>query len=186
MLLVRTCVVCRAIGPGICPACIGLLDPSLNWRPDGPIDGWTSLFAYEGAGRDVVTRLKYANHRDALDQLAGAMSRLTSALGTDVVTWAPTSPTRRRRRGFDQAELLACRVARTSAVPCRRLLRRLEGDAQTGHDRAARAQVRFEALAPVIGTVLIVDDVRTTGATLRRGHGGPRRRRRARARRHRG
>jgi predicted amidophosphoribosyltransferase len=167
MLLVSSCVVCRSIGPGICPTCVALLDPSLRWRPDGPIDGWTSLFAYEGAGRDVITRLKYANHRDAVDQLAGAMSRLTSQLGIDVVTWAPTSPVRRRRRGFDQSEMLARKVASPTSAPCRRLLRRVDGEAQTGHDRATRARVRFESVTRVVGTVLIVDDVRTTGATLR-------------------
>jgi len=167
MLLVSSCVVCGAIGPGICRACVGLLDPSLRWRADGPIDGWTSLFAYEGAGRRVVTRLKYANHRDALDQLVGALSGLTAGLGIDAVTWVPTSAQRRRRRGFDQAELLARGVARTNALECRRLLRRAPGGSQTGHDRVTRARVGFESVAGVVGTVLVIDDVRTTGASLR-------------------
>ncbi len=167
MLLVSSCVVCGETGPGICPACVDLLDPSLRWRADGPIDGWSSLFAYEGAGRRVVTRLKYGNHRDALGQLGVALGRLSADLGVDVVSWAPTSAGRRRRRGFDQAELLARGIARHHALPCRALLRRARGASQTGHDRATRSQVAFVALEPVIGTVLIVDDVRTTGSTLR-------------------
>ena len=50
----------------------------------------------------------------------------------DVVTWAPTTAARRRQRGFDQAELLARALARRLHVPCRRLLLRPPGNAQTG------------------------------------------------------
>jgi predicted amidophosphoribosyltransferase len=86
----------------------------------------------------------------------------------DVVTWAPTTPVRLRGRGFDQARLLARAVARRRGLPCRPLLRRWAGPAQTGRDAAARrAGPLFSASGPVRGRrVLLVDDVVTTGATV--------------------
>lgn len=85
----------------------------------------------------------------------------------DVVTWAPTSRRRRRARGYDQAELLARAVARRSRLRSRPLLRRLSEQPQTGRGRRDRlAGPRFVAAAVPGATVLVVDDVWTTGATL--------------------
>jgi predicted amidophosphoribosyltransferase len=90
-----------------------------------------------------------------------------------VVTWAPTAPARRRSRGYDQAELLAVAVARRWGLPCRALLGRRgrgpeAGRAQTGASAAARRRgPSLVARSPVPGPVVVVDDVTTTGATLR-------------------
>ncbi|MDP9070431.1 MAG: ComF family protein, partial [Actinomycetota bacterium] len=67
------------------------------------------------------------------------------------------------------ARLLAVAVARGAQLPCRPLLRRMPGPAQTGRSRAERLagptlQVRGRATVPP--GVIVVDDVVTTGATL--------------------
>ena len=91
----------------------------------------------------------------------------------DVVCPVPASPRRRRRRGFDHADLLARSAAATLGVPSARLLA-LRHDIA---DRGAQAQVsagrdvRELAAAmtgrrPVRGHVLLVDDVVTTGTTV--------------------
>jgi competence protein ComFC len=92
----------------------------------------------------------------------------------DVVTWAPTSVGRRRRRGFDQAELLAREVAALLGLPVARLLvHRPDYGSQTGATRSTREARAAEGLfRPASGfqmdcRVLLVDDVITTGATLR-------------------
>lgn len=151
-----------------CAACAASLrPPSLVVPPDG-LDGCAALFVYEGVGRELVARLKYRNARAALPRLAEALAAMVDAASVDVVTWPPTTVARRRRRGFDQSELLARAVARRLGRPCHRLLRRPPGPAQTGQPAAARRQGPvFVPTGPLAaGHVLLVDDVRTTGATL--------------------
>ncbi len=130
------------------------------------LDTCAALLAYEGVGRELVARLKYRNARAAAGFLAGAMAALVDAGEVDVVTWAPTTAARRRRRGFDQAALLARLVARRMGRPCRPLLTRPSGPPQTGRPGAARRLPRAFAARPSCGRVLLVDDVVTTGATM--------------------
>ena len=116
----------------------------------------------------MVHGLKYRNRRVVARQLAAVLVRRLPQLPVDLVTWAPTGAVRVRRRGFDQAELLARAVARELGVPCRRLLYRSHGTVQTGADRAARLEgPSFRGRAASGGlSVLLIDDVVTTGATL--------------------
>jgi predicted amidophosphoribosyltransferase len=135
--------------------------------------GIAAAVPFVGVGRAVVTALKYRNQRAIAGPLAELVAQLIAgeavASALQVVTWAPTSGERRRRRGVDQAELVARRLARQIGLPCRPMLRRLAGDPQTGRSRAERLsgpQFVARPLAPA-RRVLLVDDVVTTGATLR-------------------
>jgi predicted amidophosphoribosyltransferase len=129
---------------------------------------------FTGRARDVVLGLKYRNRRQVARHLAGLVVNAIVANGDhrdlDVVTWAPTSATRRRARGFDQGELIAGYVGRQLGVPSRRLVERCGDDhTQTGRSRRERLEgVSFRARPGLNGShVLVVDDVVTTGATLR-------------------
>lgn len=166
MLLPVHCVVCRTLGSTLCELCAAQLVPAPEAPPLPPLDRAVALFAYEGVGRTVVSRLKFDGHRDAVGPM-GAMLAAAIDAPVDLVTWVPTSPARRRRRGYDQAELLARSTARSLGVPVRRTVRRQTGPAQTGLDRAARMQASFSPVGrPPQGFVAVVDDVRTTGASL--------------------
>jgi predicted amidophosphoribosyltransferase len=164
--------VCGFRGSSPCPGCLERLRPAPGLRPPPGLTSLVALLAYEGAGRELVARLKYRNHRAALGGLARAGASLVSPV-PDVVTWAPTSTARRQARGYDQAELLARGVGRALDRPVRRLLRRGAGGAQTGRTRLERLE--GPSFLPAWGAtaarlagrrVLVVDDVVTTGATM--------------------
>jgi ComF family protein len=131
--------------------------------------------AYEGIARRLILNLKYHNRRQVVSVLVEllaqrVMQRIPNiATICDVVTWAPTSTARVRRRGHDQSELLARRLAKVLDVPCRRLLIKTSTNVQTGASREERLRgsVFSARKLGVNSHVVVVDDVVTTGTTLR-------------------
>jgi ComF family protein len=91
-----------------------------------------------------------------------------------VITWVPLSRKRKRTRGYDQARLLAEALAAGSSIPCSGLLvKQREAAPQSGsggrEERKAniRDAYRTKNEIDIRGkTVLLVDDIVTTGATL--------------------
>ncbi|MDQ1521448.1 MAG: hypothetical protein QOI55_2521 [Actinomycetota bacterium] len=162
------CAGCGRRGRPVCDACARALAPAPGAPPPTFVDDWFALYAYENVARELVARIKYRNARAILPFFADAIAEVaTHRWRVDGVTWAPTTTARRRERGFDHAELLARAVAKRMRVPARRDLVRTTAEPQTGRPYATRHDaVSFRAVhsSP---TVLLVDDVATTGATLR-------------------
>jgi len=170
MLFETRCAGCDRPGAPICTTCrFALVGPAP--RPDA--HGVIAAIPFAGRARDVVLGFKYRNRRAVGRHLAGLLVNRLIESGEldqiDVVTWAPTSSSRRRERGFDQGELIARTVGRQLGLPVRRLLDRRDHDRQTGRSRVERlAGPSFVARPGLDGFgVLVVDDVVTTGATLR-------------------
>jgi predicted amidophosphoribosyltransferase len=176
MLFAPTCAGCATPGSSLCAACRDGLEPPPPVPTPPGLDALVSLFAYDGVGRRLVLGLKYRNRRGDLsllaDGMAGAAAQALDSVGAadqrPVVTWAPTTAARRRRRGYDQARLLAAALGPRVDAPVRHLLRRTPSPPQTGAGRALRWErpvfVGTGAAAPP--WVLLVDDVCTSGATL--------------------
>lgn len=149
-----------------CAECAG-------WGPGVPRAAAPFLMR-DGAAR-LVRALKYGGWRAAARPMAAEMAASARAIappeGATLVP-VPLTPARLRERGFDQASLLARRLAGELGWPCRHLLsRRPGGRRQARLGRVARSdnvRGRFHVKAapsPGLGPVVLVDDVLTTGAT---------------------
>jgi len=169
MIFTTRCAGCEAPGAPICRTCrFALVSRACPEAPDDVV----VAAPFSGRVRDVLLGFKYRNRRAVAGHLAGLLVNRLVAAGrpVDIVTWAPTSRRRRRERGFDQAELVARHVARQLGVPARRLLERTDADGpQTGRDRRARLHAPMFRAHPHVprARILLIDDVVTTGATLR-------------------
>lgn len=129
--------------------------------------------AYEGTGLVLLRRFKFEGRLDALAVLVEILARRARGVGADGVAFVPRPIGRLRETGRDPAWELARALARSLGLPLREdaLTRTRAPSLQRDLDpEARRANVRgsFRAASDGIErhTVLLVDDVVTTGATL--------------------
>ena len=167
------CAGCGALGASPCPTCIDALHPAEPLEASPPLRDLVALIRYEDASRPFIADLKYRGAWATARVLGPGMAALAEeTIGgrvTDLtITWAPTTVRRARDRGFDQAEVLAREIGHRSGYRVERLLGRVAGPRQTGRTRSQRAEgIEFDAVRSIDGPVLVIDDVVTTGATLR-------------------
>ena len=128
------------------------------------------MVRYSTEARQTVADLKYHRHKPLALNIAQVMAQLGAVFPLpDVLTWIPTTDNRKASRGFDHAELIARHLGALVSCPSRRLLRRTSTGHQTGHGRTTRLEnVSFVASPMAVGRkIWVIDDVWTTGATLR-------------------
>jgi ComF family protein len=194
LLLPITCCVCSAQVQkrrwgGACPDCWSSLIPleppfcSQCGEPFPAIEGLCgfclrgehafdfarSALLFTNTLREIIHHLKYADRvslaRPLGDILRQCLERENFA--GDYVVPVPLHRARERTRGFNQAELIAARLGRPMSM---RLLRRKKNTAsQTGLTRSQRQHnlaAAFEVRGEIRGSVILVDDVYTTGSTM--------------------
>lgn len=124
--------------------------------------------------KKLVLSLKYFNNYLAAELLGSYMSELVKreALKVDIVTFVPISKNVRRKRGYNQAKLLAETVSSKVNKPCLELLEKVkETKDQIGLNKEERWGnvsdcFKFNEKLCIEGkNILLVDDVITTGAT---------------------
>ena len=133
-----------------------------------------SAAVYEGPLEKALHRFKYEGRRPLRQPLALLLAEHLAVEGVaaEAVTWVPLHPARQRRRGYNQAELLGRELARLCGLPTvADLVRLRDTPPQVGLDRLRRqANVAgaFGWEGPELHrrSLLLVDDVATTGATL--------------------
>lgn len=137
-----------------------------------------AAFVYGGSIARVIVRMKYEGRPDLArplgDLLWAAIEPQRAALADAVVVPVPLHPARLAERGFNQSALIACCIARRLRVSLvtMALVRVRSTLPQTTLDRQRRTENvagAFVVRAPdriANRPILLIDDVRTTGATL--------------------
>jgi predicted amidophosphoribosyltransferase len=131
--------------------------------------GARAPFLYAGPARAAIIRLKFSGWRSVAAALADAMVAVGPP-SADAVTWVPLARRRLAERGYDQARALAVAVGARLDLPVVRLAHRVLATGpqarRTGEERRAAMKGAFQpARLPAPTSVLLIDDVLTTGAT---------------------
>jgi ComF family protein len=185
--LCRSCrLITHDVADPTCPRCGMELGPHETARPrcascrNVPLrfDRAVAAARHAGAARQLVLALKFAMRRENVIPLSKMLARRLCETGisgrVQMIIPVPLHRRRRRERGFNQSELLAREVGRLLDLPVRaHCLRRVtDTPPQTltilPSDRRANVKGAFAVRRdPRLQgkTVLLVDDVLTTGAT---------------------
>ena len=177
------CAFCRRLldrrEKGVCRFC----RPKLPYVPaDGQIqhfrnvDKCLSPLYYHGNVKDSLHRYKFGGATAYADIYSEFIVKCIdeNQISCDSITWVPLSRRRLRKRGYDQAELLAELIAKHLGQRPVRLLKKLRDtppQSQTGSPEKRRANIAgaYACLRPALvrgKRILLVDDIVTTGATL--------------------
>ncbi|MDP1734425.1 MAG: ComF family protein [Sulfuritalea sp.] len=159
------CPVCALPTPGstICGAC-------LKQAPH--FDATRAVFRYEPPVDSLIQALKYAHRLASADFLGKALAQLATPVRPDLILPVPLSRARLAERGFNQAVEIARPLAATLGVPLelshvRRCRDTPPQASLPWKERVKNIRHAFECEIDLSGkTVLVVDDVMTTGATL--------------------
>lgn len=140
-------------------------------------DRGAAAFTYTGAMRQAVRRMKFSNRRDYIpffaEAMAQALERWLPIWRPELILPVPMHPARRRRRGYNQAELLAERIGRMTGIQVKKDLlfctRAVKPQKELGRRerlRNLRGSFGVQGAFPKGSRILLVDDVCTTGSTL--------------------
>lgn len=177
------CPFCRAILRKDETALCGACRRSLPWTQGAAriqsfrhLDKCVSPLYYEEDVRRSLLRYKFGGISVYAPKYAELMldALAQSEISFDLISWAPLGRKRLRRRGYDQARLLAEALEARLGKPCPQLLvKTLDNPPQSGTSSAKQRRSNVSGVYRVTDptlvrgeSVLLVDDIVTTGATL--------------------
>ena len=174
LLYPRKCVGCGRSGAFLCDVCIAEAPRAADATGVG-LDLVLAPFQMQGAAQRAVHRLKYNGVRGLAPVMGIVMAQHLARHGVspDLIVPVPLHASRRRERGYNQTELLAGEAGSWLKAPVDAgLLERTEragpqARAASREERWANVAGAFRARREAIGkSIVIIDDVTTTGATL--------------------
>lgn len=176
ILLPKKCLGCGEEGTYICKNCEVFLS-EVNMFEVKPSTHIMSVWEYEGVIEKAILRIKYDGCHDIIDELVEkAFEKIKLNLPSNThITYVPMYKKKEKQRGFNQAELIAKKIGEQTGRPVIKLLEKMKDNrSQVGlgpQERLENVNGVFKIFEVGSSTfkpqsVLIVDDVYTTGATM--------------------
>lgn len=136
----------------------------------------TALYDY-GSMADSIFRFKYAGRMEYGSfygsELYHKRVRWLTAIHPDALIPVPVHPSRKRSRGYNQAELIARKLSELSGIPMEAsLIRRvkrtrpLKGLSHSERQNNLKRAFKISINDVKLNTIVIIDDIYTTGATI--------------------
>ncbi len=177
ILLPKTCVACGKEGKYICEKCSLFLSEAPTVFMAGGLEELVSAWEYEGVIRDVIFKIKYDGMFDVIDELVGKAFEIREPYVPEdtIITFVPMFKKKEKRRGFNQAELIAKKVGEITGREVFPLIEKIKDTpSQTELDKEERlinVKDSFALFRPGLNkslaeNVLLIDDVWTSGATM--------------------
>lgn len=156
---------------GLCVDCAEGIEAFVTAPQIDHVDGYTAAYVYNDVSANMIKKLKYNGARYLARPLADALN-IPEGWEIDAVVPVPLHYKRIAERGFNQSELIAKRLAKRLGLKYdgTLLVRRYDTKQQTRMTAAGRRRNlkdAFLADEKCDGlSILLIDDVRTTGSTL--------------------
>lgn len=167
------CLVCGLEGDLLCLDCLPEVHKPVKIDPPPGLQHFWAAAEYDGAVKQLLRAYKFERARDATRTLVILLDQAIPPLSPEtLITYIPTATSRVRQRGYDHARILAVALARRRGLKVCTLLGRRGQRRQVGATRILRrqqpAQTYYVLSDPRIqnASVLIIDDICTTGGTL--------------------
>ncbi|MDD4839693.1 MAG: ComF family protein [Clostridia bacterium] len=132
-----------------------------------------SPLVYQAETAKLILSLKFGGKKYLVDTLSALMADtfIDNRLIADVLVYVPMTNLERKKRGFNQSELLAVEIGKRLEIPvCKGLLKVKETSLQkelSAKERAENLAGAFLAVPEFVKgqSIVLIDDVFTTGST---------------------
>jgi len=178
ILLPKACTVCGKEGNYVCEKCSLFLSEAPTILTVNGLEELVSIWEYEGVIRNIIFKIKYEGVFDVINELVERAFEIREPYIPEdiIITFVPMFKKKEKRRGFNQAELIAKKVGEITG---RKVLPLLEKTKDTlsqtelnKEERIINVKDSFALFRPDLNKslaekVLLIDDIWTSGATMR-------------------
>lgn len=174
LLFPRRCLICGK-SVDVKPLCGSCEGKKVHSRRVFDIDGVSfccyAPLEYGGEFRKSFHKFKFEGKYSLGIQMAELMAEEIEGFNADIIAFVPMTREKKRRRGYNQSELLAKNIAKLTGIPCEEALtKKSENQTQStlgANERKQNVKGVFTIEKNVAGKrVLLIDDLITTGATI--------------------